>query len=518
MRRNLSLAARVCFVLALLVSLPQTGAAQATKVSAKLLHTMTDGYTNRWSPDAKTLAVFNEDVLLYDAATMKVRATIKTPSAHTPKAIFFTPDSSVLVIQTDMVRLYDVRDGKFRRGFGQRTTPVNFYETKFKPEAVSVYNNDTGQYDYEYKLPGSYEMTLELPTAYISDRVASPDSKSLLVRAPKDAGAEVYDLGTGELKFTLEPFVEAGKKKGGRRGKALGEFSADGRFIVTSHEDRTPRLWNAATGALIANLAPQTDTVYGVRFSPDNKFVATTSFDGIVKIWDAATGALRHTVGSKRDSHYFAVWNPKDNSFVAKSMRKGKSEVSIWDAATGSLVAKLDNNATKEKFDDNLTFEYSPDGKILLTKARNYSTVLSPILPNKKLRAIAHLWDARTGSLNTSLRDDKAREGDAYYYDRFFWSPAGDFLVTAGAVVRLWNPRGELLLELDNKAVGAASFSPDGRFLALTDELSLGTTVKGVAGILIGKKPTALLSKTHVWQIERAGADAISQREPAVRP
>jgi WD40 repeat protein len=517
MRKNLSLAARVCFIATLLVSLPQAGMAQATKVSAKLLHTLTAGYTHWWSPDARTLAVYDADVLLYDAATAKLRTVIKTSGAPLPKSISFTPDGSVIIILSDRVRLYDVTDGKLLRQFGEGTKPINLYETKFKPEAVTVYNNETGQYDYEYKMPGSYEMTLELPTAYISDRVTSPDGKSLLVRARKDGDALVYDLGTGELKFTLEPFVEAGKKRG-RSGDALGEFSADGRFIVTSHEDRTPRLWNAATGALIANLAPQTDTVYGVRFSPDSKFVATTSFDGIVKIWDAATGTLRHIVGSKKDSHYFAVWNPKDNSFITKSVRKGKGEINIWDAETGTLVAKLDNKATKEKFKDALTFKYSPDGKILLTKATNYSTVLSPILPNKKLRAIAHLWDARTGSLITSLRDDKARDGDAYYYDKFFWSPAGDFLITTGAVVRLWNPRGELLLELNNDAVINASLSPDGRLLALTDDLKLGATVRAVAGVFIGKKPKALSSKTHLWQIEGAGSNSVSRRESAAQP
>lgn len=515
MRKNLSLATLVCFVAALLVSLQMAGMAQATKVSAKLLHTLTAGYTHWWSPDARTLAVYDADLLLYDAATAKVRAVVKISGM--PKSISFTPDSSVVIILSDRVRLYDVNDGKLLREFGEGTKPINLYETRFKPEIVSGLNYETGQYEYEQKMPGSYELSMELPTAYISDRVTSPDGKSLLVRAKNRIG-QVYDLGTGELKFTLEPFVEAGKKLGGRSGDTLGEFSADGKLIVTAHSDRTPRLWNAATGALIANLAPQTDTVYGVRFSPDSKFVVTTSFDGIVKIWDAATGALRHTIGSKKNSHYFAVWNPKDNSFVTKSLKKGKSEVSIWDAATGRLVANLDNMATKEKFDDNLTFEYSPDGKILLTKARNYSTVLSPILPNKKLRAIAHLWDARNGSLITSLRDDKARDGDDYYFDRFFWSPAGDFLVTTGAVARLWNPRGELLLELDNDAVIKSSLSPDGRFLALTDDLKLGETVKAVAGVFIGKKPKALSSRTHLWQIEGAGSNAVSRRESAAQP
>ncbi|MDQ1610828.1 MAG: hypothetical protein QOG00_759 [Pyrinomonadaceae bacterium] len=516
MRKTLSFTTRACVVAALFALFQQAGAAQTTKVSAKLLHTMPDGYTNWWSPDARTFAVYNGDVLLYDAATTKVRATIKTSGAPLPKALSFTPDGRVLIILSDRVRLYDVADGKLLRQFGEGTEPINRYETKFKQEVVSVYDSGTGQYVDEYKSPGAYENTLELPTAYIGDRVTSPDGKSLLVRARKDEDAQVYNLETGELKFTLEPYVEAGKKRRGG-GDALGEFSADGRFIVTSHEDRTPRLWNAATGALVANLAPQTDIVYGVRFSHDSKFVATTSFDGIVKIWDAATGTLRHTIGTKKEQQYFAVWNPKDDSFVTKSIKQ--REINIRDAATGALVARLDDKAAKEKFEDDLTFAYSPDGKILLTKATNNSTALSPILPNRKLRAIAHLWDARTGALVNTLRDDKARDGLAYYYDKFFWSPAGDFLITTGAVVRLWNPRGELLLELDNDAVVTASLSPDGRLLALTDALSLGTTVKGVAGILIGKKPKALLSKTHLWQIERAVTDSASRRtESAVQP
>lgn len=40
-------------------------------------------------------------------------------------------------------------------------------------------------------------------------------------------------------------------------------------------------------------------------------------------------------------------------------------EINIWNAETGALVSKLDGKTIKEKFDDNLTFVYSPDGKLL---------------------------------------------------------------------------------------------------------------------------------------------------------
>jgi WD40 repeat protein len=478
-------------------------AQQPAKATAKLLHTIHDSYSYWWSPDNKTLAARRLDLTLYDAATGAARATVMIEGKQTAKSIYFTPDGSALIVHTDQVRVYDVNDGKLLRAFAPGTKPINDYDRVYKPEVVSGLNSETGQYEYEYKTPSNGEETEELPTRYISDRIISPDGKSLLVGAG-DGRPQVYDLATGALKFTLEPFVQAGGKRRSW-GDALGEFSPDGRFIVASYRNRMPRLWNAETGALVADLSPQTDVVYGVRFSPDSKFVATTSFDGIVKIWDAATGKLRHAVGSKKDRNYFAVWNPRSSSFVTKSL---KWEINIWNAETGALVAQLDHKAAKEKFAENLTFVYSPDGKILLTQARNVGTVLtflSTVLPVKdKPRWIAHLWDADTGALLTSLRDTKPRDGYAYYSDKFFWTPAGDCLITAGATVKLWDRRGTLLQDIDGSAEISASLSPNGKLLAITGErpVSLVKDIATVAKIVVGKLPKIVASKTYVWQIE----------------
>jgi hypothetical protein len=48
--------------------------------------------------------------------------------------------------------------------------------------------------------------------------------------------------------------------------------------------------------------------------------------------------------------------------------------------------------------------------------------------------------------------------------------------------------------------------------------LELGAAVKAAAGIFIGKKPTALLSKTDLRRIEGAGLVSVSRRESAARP
>jgi WD40 repeat protein len=504
MRIITSLATCVCLVVSLLLAPYQTSRAQAAKTTARLLHTITDAYSYIWSSDSRTLAVYDVDldVALYDADTGQMRAHIKYEGPPTPNGLYFTPDGQTLVIHSDRVRLYSASDGKLIRQFAEGTKPVNYYEKYYKTEVVSGYDSD-GQYKYEQKPPDNLEKTRELPTEYISDRVVSPDGKTLLTRV-KGGVAQVYEVGTGALKFTLEPYVAPGKKKN-KRAVVLGEFSPDGRFIVTSHADPTPRLWKATTGELVADLAPQSGTVSGVRFSPDSRYVATTSFyDGIVKVWDTATGKLRHTVGSKKDGQWFAVWNPRNSTFVTKSPKTDKWEINIWSAETGALVSKLDGTALKEKFDENLTFEYSPDGRILVTKAKNIATLKSVLLGKDKPRLIAHLWNAETGALITSLPDTKGRGADAYWYDKFIWIPSGDVVLTAGATVKLWNRRGELVQDIDANAMRGASLSPDGKLLVVTGEptdslLSLGVAV---AKTIVGKRPKEIWPKTYIWKLE----------------
>ena len=109
----------------------------------------------------------------------------------------------------------------------------------------------------------------------------------------------------------------------------------------------------------------------------------------------------------------------------------------------------------------------------------------------------------------SQLYEVEPRGPHAYVYDKYFWSPSGDFLVTAGASVKLWSRRGELLQELDGNALDHAGLSADRRLLALADgsaELAgwtlIGSAVSAVVSagrILTGRiRPW----QTRVWQIE----------------
>ena len=65
-------------------------------------------------------------------------------------------------------------------------------------------------------------------------------------------------------------------------------FSPDGARILTASADNTAKLWDAASGKLIASFDHQ-DTVRWAGFSPDGARILTVSWDKTAKLWDAAT-------------------------------------------------------------------------------------------------------------------------------------------------------------------------------------------------------------------------------------
>jgi WD40 repeat protein len=64
-------------------------------------------------------------------------------------------------------------------------------------------------------------------------------------------------------------------------------FSRDGRRIATGSEDRTVRLWDAASGQEVLTLKGHTDIVRCVGFSNDGCRLVSGGWDHTVRVWDA---------------------------------------------------------------------------------------------------------------------------------------------------------------------------------------------------------------------------------------
>jgi hypothetical protein len=130
-------------------------------------------------------------------------------------------------------------------------------------------------------------------------------------------------------------------------------WSPDGKTLASGSEDKTVKLWEAATGKLLATFEGHTDPVYSVSWSPDGKTLASGSGD-TVKLWEAATGKLLATF---KDSVSSVSWSPDGKTLASGS---GDKTVKLWEAATGKLLATFEGHT-----DYVSSVSWSPDGKTL---------------------------------------------------------------------------------------------------------------------------------------------------------
>ena len=123
----------------------------------------------------------------------------------------------------------------------------------------------------------------------------SPDGK-LLASASMEGTAKIWDFATGNLIATLTGHV-------GYVWAAV--FSPDGKLLATCGHDQTIKLWDTATWREVATLIGHTNEVFSVAFTPDGSRLASASNDKTVKLWDVAR---RQEVLTLKD-HTDQVWS-----------------------------------------------------------------------------------------------------------------------------------------------------------------------------------------------------------------
>jgi hypothetical protein len=283
----------------------------------------------------------------------------------------------------------------------------------------------------------------------ITFAVFSPDG-ARIVTASDDKTAKIWDARTGALLTTLQGHADA---------VLSAAFSPGGAVVVTASDDRTAKIWDARTGAFLATLAGHDRTVLTAAFSPDSARIVTASLDKTAKIWDARTGALLVTLSGHQGQVRSAAFSPDGVRIVTASH---DNTAKIWDARTGAVLATLVGHSSWM-----LSAAFSPDGTRIVTGSFDNT---------------AKIWDARTGAVLATFAGpvDTASAG---VVDSASFSPDGARIVIVPndkTAIILDARTGAVLATLvgHSHIVTSATFSPDGaRIVTASKDLTARTWV-----------------------------------------
>src|SRR5262249_11716388 len=161
-----------------------------------------------------------------------------------------------------------------------------------------------------------------------------------------------------------------------------------GRLLASAGDDWSVRLWDPASGQLLATLDAHDEPVLCLAFSPDGSLLASGSgFEpwrhspttGELVVWDVASGHGLHARRGLRGGLLDVAFSPDGRTLVSAYAGPSptQGEMAVWDVTSGRerLVVRNPGGSA-------WGVAFSPDGRRLVSAGED--------------RAI-RLWEAATG-------------------------------------------------------------------------------------------------------------------------
>lgn len=200
---------------------------------------------------------------------------------------------------------------------------------------------------------GGEPRRMVIPVGAVHNVAVSGDGRWTL-SSGADGTVRVFELATGRLVAELK----------GPPKDCYATFSPDGQYVLSGHQDGRLRLWEVATGEKVREFRGHENPVNECYFLPDGKQALSYAEDKTFRLWDIESGQeiRRHLLGNDPVAFRGVAVSPDGRRFLSLH-NKGRS-LRLCEVSSGKEIHRFElNSFSRDGAGGPAGVSFSPDGR-----------------------------------------------------------------------------------------------------------------------------------------------------------